>query len=320
MKKVFGTVLMLFSFFMFSCALNLQTVKAQDETIYIQANGGIEPSTAPILRNGDVYTFTDNVSASIVVEKSNVTINGNGYTLQGLGNTEPRTGIKVDEVDNVTIQNTNIQAFQVAIDLYYSSYSTVSNNIISDCGYFMSAVIAVGPFDCHNNTLTGNIITNTHGFCFSIYGLYETISGNIITNHSGVAIGLHSCYDSVVFGNNITNCTLGIRVLKSNNRIFQNNFVDNTNQSESEGNNLWDNGFEGNFWSDYSGADTNADGIGDVPYIINENNQDNYPLVAPVDISIIPEYSSFLISSLLLVATLVIVINKNKIFNQPSKI
>jgi parallel beta-helix repeat protein len=298
---------MLLSFLLFSCALDVQTVKAQDETIYI-------------LRSGDVYTFTEDVSESIVVEKGNVTIDGNGYTLQGLGNTEPGIGITVDGVDNVTIQNINIQAFQIAIDLYYSSYSTVSNNIISDCGSFMSAAIAAGPFDCYNNTFTGNILTNTHGNGFSIWGLYHTISGNAISNHSGVAIELDDCCESVVFGNNITSCTLGIRVLQSDNRIFQNNFVDNTNQAESEGNNSWDNGFEGNFWSDYTGADTNADGIGDVPYVINENNQDNCPLVSQVDISAIPEYSSFIILSLLMVSTLVIVINKNKLFNQTSNI
>ena len=43
----------------------------------------------------------------------------------------------------------------------------------------------------------------------------------------------------------------------------------------------WDNGKEGNYWSNYTGADANRDGIGDTPHVINEKNTDNYPLMNP---------------------------------------
>jgi predicted secreted protein len=39
----------------------------------------------------------------------------------------------------------------------------------------------------------------------------------------------------------------------------------------------------GNYWADYRGQDDNADGIGDEPKVIDENNIDYYPLMQPVE-------------------------------------
>ena len=55
--------------------------------------------------------------------------------------------------------------------------------------------------------------------------------------------------------------------------------------------NIWDDDYPsgGNYWSDYTGVDeysgpyqneTGSDGIGDTPYVIDENNQDNYPFMS----------------------------------------
>jgi len=76
-----------------------QYVKAEPITIYIRADGSVEPSTAPIRRDGNTYTFTGDIYGLIVVEKDNIVINGAGYTLQGAGS---GTGIDLSGRTDVT--------------------------------------------------------------------------------------------------------------------------------------------------------------------------------------------------------------------------
>jgi hypothetical protein len=75
----------------------------------------------------------------------------------------------------------------------------------------------------------------------------------------------------------------------SGNRIFHNDFLNNTQQTEVvNSTNTWDDGYPsgGNYWSDYQTRYSNAteidgSGIWNTPYVIDINNIDYYPLVAP---------------------------------------
>jgi hypothetical protein len=136
----------------------------------------------------------------------------------------------------------------------------------------------------------------------------------------------------------------------SDNIIYHNNFLFNQ-QSEGldvsipglwvypEGfvpgvGNIWDNGKEGNYWSEYENRYSNASKIAntniyDTPYYINEYNIDNYPLIASFkdegnhelssneDAAKPPEsltllLASFLFFSVLLVVTLLAYNKKRK--------
>ena len=68
-------------------------VKAQEFfIIYIIENGRIEPSTIPIQRNGNVYTFKNDIinyflyiqCANIVIGRANYKLQGNGTFSRGL--------------------------------------------------------------------------------------------------------------------------------------------------------------------------------------------------------------------------------------------
>lgn len=78
-------------------------------------------------------------------------------------------------------------------------------------------------------------------------------------------------------GNTIANSTIGLALFETHNNIVNhNNFISNSQQVAAGAEPIWsggsevrysicqwDNGREGNFWSDYNGKDANRDGIGD---------------------------------------------------------
>jgi hypothetical protein len=85
--------------------------------------------------------------------------------------------------------------------------------------------------------------------------------------------------------------------------VYHNNMVNNTNQVYVAPYgyppiNSWDNGIEGNYWSNYLGVDSNADGIGDAPCVIEANNTDRYPLMGLFSSFSLPQgYSVNIISN-----------------------
>jgi parallel beta-helix repeat protein len=307
MKKITTTIalLLILSFVLVSLP-QINMVNAEG-TIYIRADGSVE-GTDKIQRNGDVYTFTGNISVEIQVQRSNIVVEGAGYTLRGDGEIHGPTdirgmGLEIVECKNVTIRNLNIKEFTRGIrftnsfDCNIYQNSLTNNSIGIEMGY-------VDESYSNNNTVSGNLIKeNDNAGIRLIYGSSNTISGNIITaNDEGVSIWGAS--ENNIVWNNITSNNKGIYVETSGiNIIHHNNFVDNTNDWWDYGLtpwpfqlpfsvNIWDDGNEGNYWSNYDGTDNDSNGIGDTPHELYENNTDNYPLMNPVAITELPEDES----------------------------
>ena len=60
-----------------------QNTQTSLQNIVIKPDGSISPSDAPIVRVADVYTFTGDIYGTIKIQKSNIVLNGAGYTLRG---------------------------------------------------------------------------------------------------------------------------------------------------------------------------------------------------------------------------------------------
>jgi parallel beta-helix repeat protein len=303
-RKMFSAVtLTLLLTSMLILAFNIQPVKASG-TIYIRADGSIDPPTAPITTGDNItYTFADNIFDEIVVERSNIIIDGYRYTLQGIGT---GNGFYLSGIDNVTIKNTTIKNYQYGIMLYSSSNNTISRNNITannSEGIYLegysdynriagnsinNSQYGIRLYYSSDNSIVGNNITNNEYGIRLTYSTYNNISENNVTANSRDGIYLYESSNNIISKNSITaNNGDGIYFYAScyNNTIYHNNLINNTNQvdiSYTSGN-VWDDGYPsgGNYWSDYTGVDANGDGIGDTPYIIDANNTDRYPLMHP---------------------------------------
>jgi len=289
LKAVSGIMLSLLLVGMLILTFNIQPVKASG-TIYIRADGSIDPPTANITTIDNVtYTFTDNIYDYIFVQRNNTVLDGAGYTLEGTGG---GTGVNLTRISNVTIKNVEIKTFHWGIQIQWSSNITVFGNNITTNNYE-----GIRLLSSKDNSLAGNNITANYFCGISLgYSSNNTISGNNIKNNqwNGTSIAFSS--NNSISGNKIENNSVGMWLwTASNNVIYHNDFVNNTIQVDSTMSyfpNVLDDGYPsgGNYWSDYNGTDfysgpyqneTGSDAIGDLPYVIDANNTDRYPLMYP---------------------------------------
>lgn len=196
-RIVSGTVLAFLLISMSMFVFNVQPINTS-ETIYIRANGSIDPPTAPISTVDNVtYVFTDHINEEVVIERNDIIVDGAWYTVQS-----SECGFNLTSVQNVTIRNTKINQCSYGVYIDASSFVNISNNTI-------------------NNTSSGVRLTWS--------SKNNTISKNNITNcNTGIAFG-HSAQYNTVTQNNITNNTQGVSLLRSSYQTFRgNSFSNNT--------------------------------------------------------------------------------------------
>ena len=228
------------------------------------------PSGCRIINNDIV-----NNSEGIRPQRNNLLISGNNITKNNGGITGYNT-------ENVVITRNNISENEYGVNIGMCRNITVSENQISD---------------------------NTGGLNLYYYGPHLVYGNNITNNSWGIRFA-EGCGNATVYGNNITQNDVGVALLifpnagdvvvsGIGNTVFDNLFVNNTKQVSQEESNYnypdttsmgtdivsWNNSATGNYWSDYNGTDANGDGIGDTPHVLDEKNQDNYPLMTPYKIA-----------------------------------
>ena len=230
-------------------------LNVSDFMIYIKADGSIEPSNSNIYTTDKVlYTFTgDILERRLVIERDNIVLNGNGYTLKGSGS----YGIAIFKRNHVAVTNLTITEFAVAgIGVQNSTDITIIGNTITLSDYNDGIRLIAAT----NNTITRNSIEH-NGFIG--ISLWEGSDNNTICEndikYNWINILFSESKNNLIFHNNI--------VPNQFNNISPNQIV-TYNQT-----NLWDNGSSagGNYWLNNSYGS----------YVIDEKNRDNFPLMTP---------------------------------------
>jgi parallel beta-helix repeat protein len=147
-----------------------------------------------------------------------------------------------------------------------------------------------------NNNADANILSdNDMGIKLEGYG-YWSLNGSFV---------LEKSFGNSFTKNEVANNTVGIYMGGSDSNAFTlNNIEDNSEQIRIENytvgsrvdissityGNMWDNGVEGNYWSDYLDSHpqqppSSTETVYSEPYVIDAENQDNYPLMQPQKIS-----------------------------------
>jgi parallel beta-helix repeat protein len=215
------------------------------------------------IQNGELgilfwYSHNNNLTSSVVANNQYGIYTWGSAENTFTGNTvinNSRYGIYVSDSDDNVLSGNTVSRNAYGIYFYYCRDSILASNGVSNNSnglYFLGS---------NNNILVGNRISDSLYDGIWVFSSSNNIFVRNIVSHNRIGIG--------------------VQMFSNNNMIFHNNFVNNIESPRSvDSINSWDNGVEGNYWSDYGGTDENHDGIGDTPYLIEENSQDEYPLMA----------------------------------------
>jgi parallel beta-helix repeat protein len=199
----------------------------------------------------------------------------------------------INSVSSIIVQNNTVRNnANVGISLGGSTGSTASRNLNVTQNWVNSNKAGIQVTNAQTVTISGNTVSNNTYYGISIDCTNATVKGNSATGSSdpisgdGIKVAGSSI---VVFENYFAYNRIGVAFAGSASNVFFHNDFVNNNQSasmaSSAGSASWDNGSQGNYWSDYpakypNSSQTNNPVIWSTPYEIDASNVDRYPLAS----------------------------------------
>jgi parallel beta-helix repeat protein len=213
LAAVFALSLILF----LALALPLEIRPAEASgVIYIRADGSVEPLSAPVSTiDKTTYLLTGKINDEIIIQRNNVTIEGNNQTVQGTGG---GYGLTLNSVTGVSIREINVENFISGIWLYNSSNihvadSNITENIIDDISIYSSSDniiernnVTGSGYGIYLSSSTGNSILKNVVGDTTMSGIFlENSNQNTITENvfNGTGLLVQFSYQNIIEDNTV---------------------------------------------------------------------------------------------------------------------
>jgi len=222
----------------------------------------------------DFEDFDNNIDASNKVEGKPIRYVVNGVN-SVFDESEPTSALYLINCANVTARDLNLAGNGQGVFCYNVTGSLIQNLTASRNNYGIDLLYS------NNNTIRDNLCEDNWVGIRLENSVNNTVENNtLVAGEKGIS--LYEASMNHLEGNTLRDSIFGIRLSTSHsNQILRNNFLQNTAQVDlvSSFQNVWDDGIEGNFWSDYQVPDGDRDGIADGEYLIDAENKDHKPLL-----------------------------------------
>ena len=293
-----------------------------DILLYSCTNDEIINNQGTIWLNfSDSNTLTGNTGVMHLYSSNNNEVFGNTLTAVYFDPVDG-AGISLQDSSNNIIKDNsisnNIGGPGVSISQGSKNNSIINNKIDKNVGGITISTSGHNSINYINsndpnipsyNLISGNTVTGNQNQGIEEEGYCTTIINNSIIGNANWGITLSNSYNCSIIGNYVGGIFFGAFENNAHNALIQannityafNNHVSMWLFSDSgvfHQNNIygpvtckngvveeWDNGSQGNYWSNYNGTDVNGDDIGDTPFLIDSRNSDNYPIMTPYDIT-----------------------------------
>ncbi len=260
---------------------------------------GVSADDADGLRVAD-NVFEDVLFGMFIRRSRDVTVVGNIIGSKDLFVARRGDGIRLWHSSGAVIEGNEIDDSRDTV-FWFTDDITVRNNSISEGRYGLHFMYS------DNAVVEGNLLSSNSVGAFLMYSTNLTVRGNTVVDNrgpSGYGLGLKDMDGVEVSGNRFEDNRIGLYLDNSPSRVdmshtvlnnvfafndtgimfrpsvkrnsfVENAFIDNTEHVSIDGGgrideNVWTVAGVGNHWSDYAGYDADDNGVGDLPYRLDD--------------------------------------------------
>lgn len=227
--------------------------------VMIYPNGSV--SVPGVLsQSGNTYGFLENLSGSLIDERNNSVVDGNGLTINGVAG----EGVALTGVTGVSV--TDLKFINTDISVYAFNDSGVSITKLNiDKTTNTTGSYGIYVVDSSNVLISGNVFNGTPSTIYASYVDNLSIMGNTATNVSNTFIYVNAANNVLVSGNSGSNITrtfyIGLELEYVTSATVKGNTVDNAyyglyvyydNYLNSSNNQIKNNGYDYAVMIEYS--------------------------------------------------------------------